>query len=222
MVSCSGRLVEGAESAALERTIDEVLPFTPYVVLHLGAVEFVDSAGLGLLVRLLHRTRRAGGNLTLCAVPRRIVEALRVTHLSGLFELCATESDAVAACYHHATEQGAAFGAPDILCVHPSADVLAYLRELLGQAGYVLLSATNVSDALTLFRAAQPRGVVIANELRGTDTSAAQTFNQLADRLPLVVLPDDFATHEAGEAGQSLLARVAAAVPPGTARNSPL
>lgn len=214
IVNCPGRIVEGDASTALDRAVDEALPYTPFVVLDMNAVEFIDSSGLGLLVRLLHRTRRAGGNLTLCAVPNRVDAALNATRLSTMFGAAPGRSDAVTLCLAHTAARTPDFGAPDLLCVHPSADVIAYLRELLSRGGYALITATNVADALTLLRATRPRGLVVANEVRAaTTTAASQTFNRLADQLPVVVLPGDFSTDEAGHAAQTLMTQVREMLP---------
>ena len=86
VVTCSGRIVEGDESATLQKHFDDLLPDDPYILLDLGGVQFIDSSGLGLLVRFLARTRTANGGLKLCAVPDTIAEVLRVTKLATIFE----------------------------------------------------------------------------------------------------------------------------------------
>ena len=58
VITCGGKIVGGAEADELQQVIDELLPLEPHVVLDLGEVTFLDSAGVGLLVRLLHRTHR--------------------------------------------------------------------------------------------------------------------------------------------------------------------
>ena len=41
VVTCAGRIVEG-ESAALKHHLDTALEVFPYLILHVGAVEFID------------------------------------------------------------------------------------------------------------------------------------------------------------------------------------
>src|SRR5215471_2122594 len=86
VVRVTGRLVEGDEAAALQKHIDGLMPFGPQLLLNLSAVDFMDSSGLGLLVRYLTRTRNAHGNLKLCALPRQLEEVLRITRLQGVFD----------------------------------------------------------------------------------------------------------------------------------------
>ena len=97
------------------------------------------------------------------------------------------------------------------MCVDPSANVLAYVRELLGQAGYGVMTATNLPDARILLRATHPKLVVIGVVLRASrDTSTAETFHKLAEAIGVVELATDFSSHEAGDAGRELLAAVQA------------
>jgi anti-anti-sigma factor len=97
VVACAGHLVEGAELMAFERTLDELLQFGPYLILHLGGVEFVDNAGLGLLVRYSARIRNAQGSLKLCAVSSKLAAVLRATRLEQIFNVYESESEAIAA-----------------------------------------------------------------------------------------------------------------------------
>ena len=214
VVTCSGRIVEGAESAALQRHVYDLLPDDPFITLDLSQVDFIDSAGLGLLVRLLSRARTARGDLKPCAVPARISEVLRITRLGSVFDVHESEADAIAAFYQRATSADA----PDrldteILCVEKSADVLAYVCGVLRQAGYGVMPSGNLPDALVLLTASRPKVVVVGADLRAArGTRAADHFNELADALPVVELPADFSCSDPGDAGHRLLDRVRAVI----------
>ena len=126
-----------------------------------------------------------------------------------------SEVAAIAAFY----ERDAAVETPrpvdvDILCVDPSPDLLAYLREVLKQARYGVMTATNVSDALTLRRATRPKVVVIGKELRSANTGTADLFNRLDDGASVVELPAQVSTQDAGDAARKLLDDVAVALAP--------
>jgi anti-sigma B factor antagonist len=219
VVRVTGRIVEGADASALQKHIDGLIPFGPHLLLNLAAVEFLDSSGLGLLVRNLTRTRNAHGNLKLCALPAPLAEVLRVTRLGGVFDVCATEEDAIADFYHRTDAPTGSFRFRiDILCVDFSTDVQAYVRELLGQAGFGVLTAGNLPDALVLLQATRPKLVVINRDLRASRaTQTAEKFNTLADKSIVVELPDGFSRAEAGQAGQVLVGQVLAAIgPPAT------
>jgi DNA-binding response OmpR family regulator len=97
----------------------------------------------------------------------------------------------------------------DILCVETSDDVLAFVRQLLGQAGYGVQTANNLPDALMLLKAARPKLLVIGAGIRAAHgTQAAETFQRLASSVSIVELPDDFSNRDAGAAAHSVLAQV--------------
>ena len=119
VITCTGRIVLGKESESLQACLDETLPMNTHVLLHLAGVEFVDSGGLGLLVRYLTRAQNAGGALKLCALSSKVDDVLRITRLKPVFQIYATEAESIAD-VHGAPERESSVGRPDILCVDPS------------------------------------------------------------------------------------------------------
>ena len=97
IVSCHGRRIEGAESSALLGCMDLELESRPLLLLQLGEVEFIDSSGLGLLIRLLMRIRNAGGDMKLCGVSPGVDAALKTTRLDKVLDSHASEAEAIAA-----------------------------------------------------------------------------------------------------------------------------
>jgi anti-anti-sigma factor len=211
VVACSGRIVEGDETATLETYVKNLLPWQRFVVLDIGGVTVVDSSGLGLLLRLRALVRAADGDLKLCAANARVGEVLRVTKLEGALPCYPSELDAIAA-FYAPVEADDPWRAPkvDVLCVHSSLDVLAYAREVLKQAGYGVASASNVSDARVLLRATAPLVLVIDAESQAR--LAALTGEEPARRSAVVGWPADFSTEDAGAAAHELLAAVNHAV----------
>ena len=204
VITCSGRIVAGDESASLQSALDELIPFSPHILLHLGAVDFIDSAGLGLLARYLTRVQNARGTLKVCAVSPKIDDVLRVTRLKAVFQPYETEADSITAL--HRDDRSESFGKPDVLCVDGSEDVLAYLRGLLKEAGYRAMTAANLPDALILLKATGPRAVVISAELRSMrGTRAADEFNRLTSSRDVVELPSGFSARDAADAATQVL-----------------
>jgi len=208
VIECSGRIVEGSEAASLDKQVRDLQVVYRYFLLDLHDVAFVDSAGLGLLVRLLSRLRRASGDLKLCGVAPNIQKSLNVSRLSSV--LASYDSiDAAVAAFERPSGGGEtpARDEVDILCVHRSNDVLAYLHELLRQAGYGLMTSTNVSDAATLLIATKPRIVVIDAQSHSIGMSGR--FGSLIGEAFVVELPATFSIDDAGDAGQRLLDAIA-------------
>jgi anti-sigma B factor antagonist len=210
VLTCSGRIADGLESASLLEAVEDAAPDGPWLVLDLAGIEFIDSSGLGLLVRLLARARNDGGDVKLCAPSRKIADALRVTRLSTVFDVHDTDAIAVQA-FHRASPRIAAAGRRvDVLCLNSSPDALAYLRELFRGAGYEVVTADNVPDAVVLLSATMPGIVVVPAAQRHALESRAVGVAGAPTLPPIVELADGFNTQDAVTAGEALLDRVRA------------
>ena len=211
VLTCTGRIVEGDEAATLETYVQKLLPWQPFIVLDLGSVTFVDSCGLGLLLRLRTLTRTANGDLKVCAANPHVGEVLRITRLEGHLPRYESEQEAITAFYTPAKADDPWRSLDvDVLCVHSSLDVLAYAREVLKQAGYGVATAGNVSDARVLLRATTPAVLIIDPDSQAR--LAALTGEDPARRFSVVAWPEHFSTEDAGAAAHKLLAEVNLAV----------
>jgi anti-sigma B factor antagonist len=65
------------------------------IVLNLADVPYVDSAGLGEIVRTYTTVSRQGGSMKLLNLTKRITDLLAITKLLTVFETFDVESDAV-------------------------------------------------------------------------------------------------------------------------------
>jgi anti-sigma B factor antagonist len=65
------------------------------IVLNLAEVPYVDSAGLGEIVRTYTTVSRQGGSLKLLNLTKRISDLLSITKLLTVFETFDTENDAI-------------------------------------------------------------------------------------------------------------------------------
>lgn len=70
------------------------------VVLSLEGVGYFASMALGKLVRLMQKTRQAGGKLVLCKLSRPLVEVLRITHLADILLSYDDEQQAIQSFQH--------------------------------------------------------------------------------------------------------------------------
>ena len=65
------------------------------ILLNFGDVPYVDSAGLGEIVRTYTTVSRQGGSLKLLSLTKRITDLLAITKLLTVFETFDTESEAI-------------------------------------------------------------------------------------------------------------------------------
>ena len=57
------------------------------IVVDLGAVDFIDSTGIGVLIGALKRVRTHDGNLVLVCTEPRIVKVFEITGLDQVFQI---------------------------------------------------------------------------------------------------------------------------------------
>ena len=65
------------------------------IALDVGGLSYMDSAGLGELVSVHAGVRRAGGEIKLCNLTKRISDLLTITKLLTVFEVYDSQSEAV-------------------------------------------------------------------------------------------------------------------------------
>jgi anti-anti-sigma factor len=217
IVCCNGRIVAGGESESLRSHVAWLLRDRRSIVLHLGEVGFIDSSGLGTIVRTLTSTRQAHGDLKLCNVPEHVRKVLELSHLTKLFDTHESEETAVAAFYRPgARAEVSAPSGRSVLCVDCDADVLAYLRELLRSAGYDVHTTSHLRDAMILMRVTHFELLLAGPEVAASPT-ARQAFEAACAKLPVIELGNEFRTLDAGQAGAELLEKIEARLNPKTA-----
>ena len=209
IVRCKGRLVAGGEVESLKSHISHLLRDRRAIVLHLGEVVFIDSSGLGTMVRTLTSTRQVRGDLKLCHVPEHVQKVLQLSHLTKLFDSHESEDNAVASFYRARApvEQPVSAG-KSVLCVDTNADLVTYLRELLHRAGYDVHTSNNLRDGLILMRVTRFDLVLLGAGMSASPTTD-KAFRDACCTVPLVSLGNDFSTLEAGEATAGLLREIA-------------
>jgi anti-sigma B factor antagonist len=210
IVRCQGRIVAGRESDSLREHVAWLLNDRRSIVLHLGEVGFIDSSGLGTMVRALSSTRQARGDMKLCNVPEPVRKVLEMTRLTAVFDLHESEETALAAFYRPGSRAEAPVSTGrSILCLDSNIDVLAYLRELLRRAGYEVQTTDRMSDALLLLRVSRFDLLLVGPD-KVASTASPQAFQNACARMPVIELGSEFSTRHAGEAAEELLASIQA------------
>ena len=208
VVQCSGRIIAGADVHSLQLLLGKILPQHHEVVLQLERVDFIDSSGLGALVRLVSTARSNGSDLKLCALPPQVRKTLEMTNLLSLFETYDTEAEAVVAAYLGARYAKDKDGEKQlrILCVYDSADVRALLGEVLCRAGYKAVTTGNVHDAQILLKATKAKFIVLGANMQSVHgASTKKAMEQIDPAVSLVVLDEGFGAQDPGEAATKLL-----------------
>lgn len=88
VLDARGRITLGPETETLRQKVSALIEAgRKRIVLDLGNVDYIDSAGLGILVSSAASTRRAGGELKLVNLTKRVRDLMQITRLSTLFEV---------------------------------------------------------------------------------------------------------------------------------------
>ncbi len=96
VVYCRGRMDLGEGLEELAHEVKVPLQSGNSVLLHLGGVETIDAAGLGVLAELAGQAAESERELRLCNVPRNVAEVISLTHLADVVDCYPTEKDGLA------------------------------------------------------------------------------------------------------------------------------
>jgi anti-sigma B factor antagonist len=93
IVDISGRIELGQESAALRDMVSDLLSKGhTQILLNLGEVHYIDSAGLGALVSSFSSARRQGGELKLLNLTNKVNDVMQITKLYTVFDVVNDEA----------------------------------------------------------------------------------------------------------------------------------
>ena len=108
VVTLDGRIVMGAEVSALREKLKNLISEgKKRIVLNMNHIEYIDSSGLGTLVSAHLNAKNHGASLKLSNLGRKFQEALELTKLVAVFDVCNTEAFAVAS-FSKLTDEAAA------------------------------------------------------------------------------------------------------------------
>ena len=85
----------GPNLQEIEKEVEEVIRRDEkWIVFDLSNVTYVDSTGIGTIVRLLAKLKKAGGTLRLSGVKKMVEGVLKLTQVDKIIEIWPTAADA--------------------------------------------------------------------------------------------------------------------------------
>lgn len=95
LIKLNGNLIEKNQANGLMEEIDthpdgEHLNY----VIDLSAFQYMNSTGLNVLLNILSKARKSGGEAVICAVPEKINSLLVITKLNNVFSVLENEEAA--------------------------------------------------------------------------------------------------------------------------------
>jgi anti-sigma B factor antagonist len=94
IVDVAGQIDIG-NSPALRKTLLESLKTTKSIAINLSAVKYIDSSGIASLLEVLKEARDSKKRLVLFGLTGAVLQVLQLTRLTGVFEICETEEQAL-------------------------------------------------------------------------------------------------------------------------------
>ena len=97
IIDLQGKIVLGDECNLLREQVKTLLAANrKKIVLNLGNVGFIDSAGVGTLVASFTSAKAQEGELKMANLTKKFKETLQITRLLTVFEVYDSEAEAVA------------------------------------------------------------------------------------------------------------------------------
>jgi anti-sigma B factor antagonist len=87
ILDVEGKILLGEGDLEIKQAIDDLLSQgRRNILLNLGKVPYVDSAGLGEIIRCFTAVRKSGGQLKLLSPNQRLTDLLTITKLVNVFD----------------------------------------------------------------------------------------------------------------------------------------
>ena len=211
VIECKGRIVGGEEAKALEAAIlHDTRRDLSQLVIHLGEVTFLDSIGLGLLVRYATIFGKRNGGVRLVAPPPFVAKLLHMTRLTTVLPAFPTEEEAVLLFLQQDARRNLhPKTGPSILLLEQSGDFCTFASAVLAQRGYDVSSVSHARDANVLLRISKPDVLLIGPSTpQVAGDTAAAALRSVSPNASVVRLEPDFSTRDAHEAAGALLQRL--------------
>ena len=98
LIELKGRLALGRESQRIESLADELVEDGRVkAILDLSGVDYIDSAGIGILALVAGKLKEAGGKLVAVAPEGRVLHMLVRTQITQIVTVCPSVAEAAAA-----------------------------------------------------------------------------------------------------------------------------
>ena len=96
VISMEGDLLDRNQAAPMLEEVEHLIheDIKSFVISMEGA-RFVNSTGLNVLISVLTKSRKAGGDTFVCCVPQKINELFNITKLNSVFTISPSVDEAI-------------------------------------------------------------------------------------------------------------------------------
>ena len=91
-----GELIDRNQATAMLSEIEEAINKNEIkLLLNLSELKYLNSSGLNVLINILTKARKAGGDVAICCVTKKVNELFVITKLNSVFNVCDSTDKAV-------------------------------------------------------------------------------------------------------------------------------
>lgn len=97
LLKLQGELLDAYTANEMLEKVDELLDEekqTKKIIIDLHGLNFINSTGLGVLIKILTKARNVGGEVIITRVEKRVKDLLVITKLNSVFKVVDTLKDA--------------------------------------------------------------------------------------------------------------------------------
>jgi len=96
VIAMQGDLIESGQASKLMQEVDEIiLNNNTRFAIDMSTVKYLNSSGLTILIRILTKARKSGGEAVIACVGKRIKELLVITKLNTVFTVTDTVQEGI-------------------------------------------------------------------------------------------------------------------------------
>jgi len=96
IIDVEGKILLGEGDVEIKEAVDNLLKQgNKNIILNMAKIPYLDSAGLGELIRCFTTLRKSGGDFKLLSPNQRIIDLLTITKLLNVFDCYDNEESAL-------------------------------------------------------------------------------------------------------------------------------
>ncbi|MGQ0827005.1 MAG: STAS domain-containing protein [Bacteroidota bacterium] len=91
-----GELIDREQPAAMLAEIESgISNNSAKILLNMADLKYINSSGLNVIINILTKARKAGGDVAICCVSKKVNDLLVITKLNSVFNVCTDEAKAL-------------------------------------------------------------------------------------------------------------------------------
>jgi anti-sigma B factor antagonist len=96
IISLEGNLIEKNQATELIEEIESLIEKNASkFILNMASFKYMNSTGLNVMINILTKARKAGGEAVICSMPDKIKELMVITKLNSVFTIAETLEEAI-------------------------------------------------------------------------------------------------------------------------------